>query len=90
MKLGDVSKLKCNTMPSELLTASQLVVQIGLFLVAAIAIVGGSLQMVLAGLGRLLSISKVGLPKPAAVWLAYLVPELVLPFVIASAHYLGK
>ena len=127
-------------MPTEPLTASQLVVQIGLFLVAAIAVVGGSLQMILgqpdtsprldnvhrfmagvylstglislwaavtvrqqgflvyllalgvllAGLGRLLSISKVGLPKPAAVWLAYLVPELVLPFVIASAHYLGK
>jgi Domain of unknown function (DUF4345) len=125
--------------PEAALTFSQHVEQIGLFLVAAIAIVGGSLQMVLgqpdtqprldnvhrfmagvylgtgficlwagftirhqgvlvyllalgvllAGCGRLLSISKVGLPKPAAVWLGYLIPELVLPFVIAGAHYAG-
>ncbi|MBA2964285.1 MULTISPECIES: DUF4345 family protein [Ramlibacter] len=116
--------------------ASQRVVQVCLFLVAAIALVGGTVQMVLgqpdttprldnvhrfmagvyfstgvisawaaatirqqgtlvyllalgvlcAGLGRLLSISQVGLPEPAAVWLGYLVPELLLPFVIAIAH----
>ena len=121
------------------LTISQHVVQIGLFLVSAIAIFGGSLQMylgqpdtsprldnvhrfmagvylstgliglwagltlrqqgplvyllalgvLLAGLGRLVSISKVGLPEPRAVWLGYLIPELVLPFVIAGAHYYG-
>ena len=104
-------------MPAEIaLTTSQLVVQVCLFLVAAIAIFGGSLQMalgqpdtsprldnvhrfmagvylstgviclwaamtvrqqgflvyllalgvLLAGLGRLLSISKVGLPQPRA------------------------
>jgi hypothetical protein len=41
----------------------------------------------LAGTGRLVSIAKVGLPKPAAVWLGYLVPELVLPIVIAVAHH---
>jgi hypothetical protein len=119
------------------LTVSQHIAQIGLFLVAAIAIAGGALQMVLgqpdsaprldnvhrfmagvylstgliclwagatirtqgflvyllalgvllAGIGRLVSISKVGLPKPTAVWLGYLIPELVLPFVIAGAHY---
>ena len=119
------------------LIASQRVEQIGLLLVAAIAISGGSLQMYLgqpdttprldnvhrfmagvylatgiialwagltirnqgvlvyllalgvlmAGLGRLLSISQVGLPQPAAVWLGYLLPELLLPFVIAGAHY---
>lgn len=119
------------------LLASQLVVQICLFLVAAIAILGGTLQMILgqpdtkprldnvhrfmagvylstgiinlwaaitireqgtlvyllalgvlfAGIGRLVSISKVGLPKPAAVWLAYLIPELTLPFIITIAHY---
>jgi hypothetical protein len=118
------------------LLASQLVVRVCLFLVAAIAICGGTLQMVLgqpdtaprldnvhrfmagvylstgiislwaaitirqqgmlvyllalgvllAGLGRLLSISKVGLPEPRAVWLGYLVPELILPVVIAVAH----
>lgn len=115
---------------------SQRVVQVCLFLVAAIAVLGGSLQMylgqpatsprldnvhrfmagvylatgiinfwaaltirqqgtlvyllalgvLLAGMGRLASISQVGLPEPAAVWLGYLIPELVLPVVIAVAH----
>ncbi len=119
------------------LSLSQHITQIGLFLVAAISIFGGSLQMylgqpdtsprldnvhrfmagvylatgficlwagftirqqgflvyllalgvLLAGVGRLVSISKVGLPKPTPVWLGYLIPELVLPFVIAGAHY---
>ncbi len=122
------------------LAASQHVVRIGLLLFAAIAIVGGALQMVLgqpdtsprldnvhrfmagiylgtgliclwagltvrtqgalvyllalgvllAGIGRLVSIGTVGLPEPAAVWLGYLVPELVLPFVIAGAHYSSR
>lgn len=121
------------------LSLSQLVAQVGLLLVAAIAVFGGSLQMylgqpdtsprldnvhrfmagvylatgiiclwagitirqqgflvyllslgvLLAGVGRLVSIAKVGLPKPTAVWLGYLIPELVLPFVIAGAHYAG-
>ncbi len=116
--------------------ASQRVTQICLFIVAAIAMLGGALQMflgqpdtsprldnvhrfmagvyfstglinlwtastirkqgtlvyllalgvLLAGIGRLLSISQVGLPQPAGVWLGYLVPELLLPFVIAVAH----
>ena len=39
-----------------------------------------------AGCGRLLSMSKVGLPEPKAVWLGYLVPELVLPCVLVVAH----
>ena len=118
------------------LLVSQVVVRVCLFLVAAIAVFGGMLQLVLgqpdtsprldnvhrfmagaylatgiislwaaitirqqgtlvyllalgvllAGVGRLVSISRVGMPKPAAVWLGYLVPELVLPFVIAIAH----
>lgn len=122
------------------LTHSQLVVQVCLFIVAAIAIVGGSLQMtlgqpdtsprldnvhrfmagvylstglialwagltvrqqgtlvylialgvLLAGCGRLLSIAKVGLPQPAKVWLGYLIPELILPFVLAGAHFAGR
>jgi hypothetical protein len=46
-----------------------------------------ALGVLLAGVGRLLSISRVGLPEPAAVWLAYLIPELVLPFIIAAAHW---
>jgi len=116
--------------------ASQRVVQVCLFLVAAIAMLGGALQMylgqpdtsprldnvhrfmagvyfstglinlwaavtirrqgtlvyflalgvLLAGVGRLVSMSQVGLPEPAAVWLGYLIPELLLPVVIAVAH----
>src|SRR5690348_17502083 len=119
------------------LLLSQIIVRICLFIVAAIALSGGTLQflrgqpeteprldnvhrfmagvyfstglialwagitirqqgtlvyllalgLLLAGSGRLLSISRVGLPKPAAVWLGYLVPELALPFIIAGAHY---
>ena len=115
---------------------SQRIVQVCLFLVAAIAMFGGALQMylgepqtlprldnvhrfmagvyfstglinlwaaltireqgalvyllalgvLLAGIGRLISISQVGLPEPAVVWLGYLIPELLLPFVIALAH----
>jgi hypothetical protein len=122
------------------MSTSQMVVQGCLFLVAAIALSGGALQMflgqpdtsarldnvhrfmagvyfstglialwaaitirqqgflvyllalgvLLAGTGRLVSISKVGLPKPTAVWLGYLIPELVLPVVIAVAHYVGR
>jgi hypothetical protein len=118
------------------LLVSQRVVQVCLFLVAAIAVLGGSLQMylgqpdtsprldnvhrfmagvylatgvisfwaastirqqgtlvyllalgvLLAGIGRLVSISQIGLPEPAAVWLGYLTPELLLPVVIAVAH----
>lgn len=119
---------------------SQRVVQICLFIVAAIAMFGGTLQMVLgqpdttprldnvhrfmagvyfstgvisfwaantirqqgtlvyllalgvllAGIGRLVSISQVGLPQPAAVWLGYLIPELLLPFVIVFAQRASK
>ena len=122
------------------LLVSQLVVRVCLFLVAAIAMFGGTVQMflgqpetsprldnvhrfmagvyfstglinlwaaitirqqgtlvyllafgvLLAGVGRLVSIGRVGLPKPTAVWLGYLIPELVLPFVIAGAHYAGR
>jgi len=125
--------------PEVPLSIGQHIEQIGLLLVAAIAIVGGSLQMVLgqpdtsprldnvhrfmagvylstgliclwagltiraqgvlvyllalgvllAGIGRLVSIRKVGLPRPRAVWLGYLIPELLLPFVIGGAHYAG-
>jgi hypothetical protein len=119
------------------LLASQVVVRVSLLLVAAIATVGGALQMFLgqpdtsprldnvhrfmagvyfstglinlwaavtirqqgtlvyllalgvlfAGIGRLVSIRRVGLPKPAGVWLGYLVPELLLPLIIAVAHH---
>ena len=49
-----------------------------------------ALGVFLAGTGRLVSISKVGLPKPAAVWLRYLIPELVLPVIIVVAHRVGS
>ena len=115
---------------------SQRIVQVCLFLVAAIAVFGGTLQMylgqpdtsprldnvhrfmagvylatgvisfwaartirqqgtlvyllalgvLLAGIGRLVSMSQVGLPEPRAVWLAYLISELVLAVVIVAAH----
>lgn len=48
-----------------------------------------ALGVLLAGTGRLVSIAQVGLPDPPALWLAYLVPELLLPFVIAAAHLGG-
>ena len=123
-------------MPQASMPASQRTVQVCLFLVAAIALSGGTLQMVLgepqtsprldnvhrfmagvyfatglinlwaavtirkqgtliyllalgvlfAGIGRLVSISQVGVPEPAALWLGYLIPELLIPVVIALAH----
>lgn len=128
-------------MPMETsMNISQHIVQVCLFLIAAIAIFGGSLQfylgqpdtsprldnvhrfmagvyfstglicvwaaltvpqqgflvyllalgVLLAGIGRLVSIAKVGLPEPRVVWLGYLIPELVLPFVLAGAHYASR
>jgi len=49
-----------------------------------------ALGVFLAGVGRLVSISKVGLPEPTAVWLGYLAPELILPIIIAVAHRRGR
>lgn len=45
-----------------------------------------ALGVLLAGVARLVSISQVGLPQPAAVWLGYLIPELLMPWVMALAH----
>ena len=45
-----------------------------------------ALGVLLAAIGRLVSISQVGLPEPSTVWLGYLIPELLLPVVIAVAH----
>ena len=119
--------------------ASQRVVQVCLFILAAIAISGGILQMYLgqpdtiprldnvhrfmagvylttgvialwagttvrkrgnlvyllafgvlmAAIGRLVSISKVGLPEPSALWLGYLIPELLLPVIMVLAQRAG-
>jgi hypothetical protein len=43
----------------------------------------------LAGCGRLLSISKVGVPEPRRVWLGYLVPELLVPCIMVVAQIVG-
>ena len=43
--------------------------------------------VLMAGVGRLVSITQVGLPEPASVWLGYLIPELLLPCIIAGAHW---
>src|ERR1700674_455647 len=40
----------------------------------------------LASTGRLISISKVGLPEPGAVWVGYLIPQLVLPWGAVAAQ----
>lgn len=119
---------------------SQRVVQVCLFILAAIAMSGGTLQMylgqpdtiprldnvhrfmagvylstgiialwagitvreqdtlvyllafgvLLAAIGRLVSISKVGLPEPYALWLGYLIPELLLPIIMVVAHRAGQ
>lgn len=45
-----------------------------------------ALTVFVGGLGRVLSIAKVGLPEPASVWIAYLVPELVIPWIIVAAQ----
>ena len=116
--------------------ASQRIVQVCLFLFAAIALSGGALQMylgqpettprldnvhrflagiyfgcgliclwaaitvrqqrtlvfligfavLLAGSGRLLSMSIVGLPEPPALWLGYLVPELLVSCILLIAQ----
>lgn len=46
--------------------------------------------VLLAGIGRLISMSKVGIPEPSAVWLGYLTPELLLPLVVFWAHSQGR
>ena len=122
------------------LTISQTIVAACLFLVACIAILGGSLQfylgqpdtqprldnvhrfmagvylgsglialwagvtirrqgtliyliafsVLLAGTGRLISMGVVGVPEPVTLWLGYLVPELLVPFVMSTAHVASK
>jgi hypothetical protein len=45
-----------------------------------------ALGVFLGGTGRLLSMSIVGLPEPHGLWIGYLVPELLVPIVVAIAH----
>ena len=49
-----------------------------------------ALGVMLAGIGRLVSISQVGLPQPAALWLGYLIPELVVPVVIVLSQLVTR
>jgi hypothetical protein len=44
--------------------------------------------VLMAAVGRLVSISKVGMPEPAGLWLGYLMPELVFPVIISGAHWI--
>jgi len=45
-----------------------------------------ALVVLLGGIGRLVSMSQVGLPEPAAVWLGYLTPELLLPIIMIAGQ----
>jgi hypothetical protein len=45
-----------------------------------------ALAVLLGGIGRLISISIVGMPQPSSLWLGYLIPELVLPVIIAASQ----
>lgn len=45
-----------------------------------------ALGVFLGGMGRLISISMVGLPEPAGLWIGYLVPELLLPVVLVISQ----
>lgn len=45
-----------------------------------------AIAVLLAAVGRLVSIGVVGLPEPAAVWLGYLIPELLVPWILIAAQ----
>jgi len=46
-----------------------------------------ALMALMGGIGRIVSISTVGIPEPAGLWIGYLVPELLLPCIIVVAQY---
>jgi hypothetical protein len=45
-----------------------------------------ALAVFIAAIGRLVSMAKVGLPEPHALFLAYVGSELILPLIIVVAH----
>jgi uncharacterized membrane protein len=45
-----------------------------------------ALAVLMGGIGRLVSISQVGIPEPTSVWMGYLIPELTIPIIIVAAH----
>ncbi|EQA54884.1 PF14248 domain protein [Leptospira kmetyi serovar Malaysia str. Bejo-Iso9] len=44
----------------------------------------------IAAIGRLVSISIVGLPEPAELWLGYLAPELLVPPILIFSQWKRK
>jgi Domain of unknown function (DUF4345) len=48
-----------------------------------------ALAVAIAAVGRLISMAKVGLPEPHALWIGYAASELILPAIIAVAHRAG-
>ena len=45
-----------------------------------------ALGVVLGGTGRLISMAKVGIPDPTALWIGYAASEFILPLIIVVAH----
>ena len=46
-----------------------------------------ALAVFIAAIGRLISMAKVGLPEPHALWLAYVISELVIPVILVAGQY---
>jgi len=47
-----------------------------------------ALGVCLGAIGRLISMAKVGVPAPPALWFGYAASELILPLIIVVAHFL--
>ena len=45
-----------------------------------------ALAVFIAAIGRLISMAKVGLPEPHALWLAYVTSELIIPIIMVAGH----
>lgn len=45
-----------------------------------------ALAVFLGGVGRLVSMSIVGIPEPHATWLRYVIPELLIPVIMVISH----
>src|SRR5436305_15015857 len=46
-----------------------------------------ALAVFIAAIGRLISMAKVCLPEPAALWLAYVISELAIPVILVAGQY---
>jgi uncharacterized protein DUF4345 len=49
-----------------------------------------ALAVCLAGIGRLVSFAKVGVPERPLLWWGYVASEVILPAIIAAAHRLAS